>query len=125
MIILTQTFDLVTWLLPQCEHFPKSQRFVITQRMQDALLDFQEALYAANARSGLQRLDRLQAADAYLDTLRLYLRLARLWNWMGSGQHAHVSRMVAEIGKLLGGWLRQTAASVRLQAGPEGGPARS
>ncbi len=44
LVILTQTYDLLTWLLPQCEHFPKSQRFVVTQRLQGAALDFQEAL---------------------------------------------------------------------------------
>ena len=43
MVIFTQTYDLPTWLLPQCERFPKSQRFVVTQRLQGAALDFQEA----------------------------------------------------------------------------------
>lgn len=111
LIIYTQTYDLLTWLLPQCERFPKSQRFVVTRRLQDALLDFQEALYHANAHKGPQRLSHLQAADAHLNTLRLYLRLAHRFNWLNSGQYAHVSRMVTQIGKLLGGWVRQTAAN--------------
>ena len=33
LVIFTQTCDLLTWLLPQCEHFPNSQRFVVTQRL--------------------------------------------------------------------------------------------
>ena len=48
LVIFTQTYDLLTWLLPQCERFPKSQRFVVTQRLQDAALDFQEAIFEAN-----------------------------------------------------------------------------
>ncbi len=52
LVILTQTYDLLTWLLPQCDRFPKAQRFVITQRLQGAALDFQEALFEANARGG-------------------------------------------------------------------------
>jgi len=35
------------------------------------------------------------------------LRLAHRWHWLSDGQYEHVSRMVAEIGKLLGGWMRQ------------------
>ncbi len=41
LVIFTQTYDLVTWLLPHCERFPKNQRFVVTQRLQGAALDFQ------------------------------------------------------------------------------------
>jgi four helix bundle protein len=112
LVIFTQTYDLLTWLLPQCERFPKSQRFVVTQRLQSAALDFQEAIFEANARGGAQRLNHLQAADAHLNKLRLYLRLSRQWNWLSSGQYEHVSRMVAHIGKLLGGWIKQTSTSV-------------
>jgi hypothetical protein len=108
LVILTQTYDLLTWLLPQCDRFPKAQRFVVTQRLQGALLDFQEAIFEANARSGSFRLRHLEAADAHLNKLRLYLRLARQWDWLSSGQHQHASRMVAGVGKLLGGWIRQT-----------------
>jgi hypothetical protein len=108
MVIFTRTYDLLTWLLPRTEAFPKAQRFVVTKRLQDAALNFQEALHLANAYDGKIRLSHLQAADAYLNQLRLYLRLAHQWQWLTSGQYEHVSKMVAEIGRLLGGWLRQT-----------------
>jgi four helix bundle protein len=110
MVIFTQTYDLLNWLLPQCSHFPKAHRSVVTQRMQNALLDFQESIFEANAQSGAKRLERLQAADACLNKLRLYLRLARDWHWLNSGQYQHVSQMVATVGKLLGGWIKQTRA---------------
>jgi len=110
LVIFSQTYDLLCWLLPQCERFPKSQRFVVTQRLQGAALGFQEAIFEANARRGTGRLQHLQAADAQLNKLRLYLRLARQWDWLAIGQYEHVSRMVAAIGKLLGGWIKQTNA---------------
>jgi len=108
MVILTQTYDLLLWLLPRSMKFPQSQRFIITQRLQNAALDFQEALFVANARAGQARLEALQHADAHLNKLRLYLRLSRDWDWLTSGQHEYASQRVAEIGKLLGGWIRQT-----------------
>ena len=109
MVILTRTFDLMDWLLPQSIKFPKAHRFVVTRRLQNAILDFQEALQDANARSGAARLRHLEAADAHLDKLRMYLRLAHRWRWLSDGQYRHVSTMVAEVGRLLGGWKRQTA----------------
>lgn len=99
---------MLTWLLPDCEKFPKAQRYLVVQRLGDSALDFQEALFHANAQRGEQRLAHLRAADGYLTTLRLYLRLAFQWAWLDAGQYEHVSQMVEEIGRLLGGWIKQS-----------------
>lgn len=106
MIILTRTFDLLTWLLPKAETFPKTYRHTLTQRLLNAALDFQESLFHAHSQTGTTRAKHLRAADAYLNTLRLYLRLAHHLKWLNDGQYEHVSRMVAEIGRLLGGWMK-------------------
>ena len=108
MIIFTRTYDLITWLVPISLDFPRSQRFVVTRRLQDAALDFQERIIEANRLYGRARLERLRDADAELDKVRLYLRLAVRWQWLSEGQYHHVSAMVKEIGTLLGGWIKQT-----------------
>lgn len=109
MVIFSRTFDLLTWLLPHCENFPRAQRYLVTQRLGDSILDFQEALFYANSGRGEQRLRHLREADAHLGKLRLYLRLTYQWQWFDSGQYEHVSKMIEEIGRLLGGWLKQSA----------------
>jgi len=53
-------------------------------------------------------LAQLEAADGALNKLRMYLWLAQQWGWFNDGQYEHVSRMIAEIGRLLGGWIKQT-----------------
>ncbi len=107
MIILTRTYDLLRWLLPKSARFPKLYRGTVTQRLMDAALDFQEALLLAQAYRDKIRLRHLRAADAHLSQVRLYLRLVHAWGWLSPGQYEHVSRMVAEIGRLLGGWIKQ------------------
>lgn len=109
MVLFTRCFDLLAWLMPKVEKFPRAYRFTVTQRLADAALDLQEALLAAQSGRDAARLGSLRAADAALSRLRLYLRLAHHWRWLNDGQFEHVSAMVAEIGKLLGGWLKQTA----------------
>lgn len=108
LIILTRTHDLLLWLLPQTEKFRKLYRHTVTFRLQNRALDFQEALYDAQAHSGKSRLSYLRKADAHLNKVRLYLLLAHRFKLLNPGQYAHVSRMVDEIGRLLGGWLKQT-----------------
>src|SRR5512143_1645529 len=106
MIILTRTFDLLAWLLPKAERFPKVYRLTVTQRLMGAALDFQEALFDAQSQGGSTRQKHLREADAALNKLRLYLRLAHQWRWLDQGQYQHVSQLVAELGRLLGGWLK-------------------
>ena len=104
LIIFTRTYDFLSWLLPLAEKFPRSQRFVVTQRLQNAALNFQESIIEANSLRGGSRLEKLNAADAELRKVRLYLRFCEKWRWINPGQYRHVSEMVSEIGRLLGGW---------------------
>jgi 23S rRNA-intervening sequence protein len=108
MIILTRTFDLLAWLLPKLERFPRLYRQTVMQRLMDAALDFQETLFEAQSQGGSTRQRHLRQADAALNKLRLYLRLAHHWHWLNDGQYQHVSAMVAELGRLLGGWMKAT-----------------
>jgi len=108
MVIFTRVFVLLDWLLPKSERFPRAQRLVTTQRLMSAALDMAEHLNAAQSHRGRARQLALTAADAELQNLRLYLRLIYHWQWLSAGQYRHVSELVAEIGKLLGGWLKQS-----------------
>lgn len=108
MPIFTRTFDFLTWLLPATNHFPRAHRFTFTQRLLDAAFDLREELEAANHRQGKERLAHLRAADEALDRVRVYIRLAAKWEWLSEGQYKHVAVMVAEIGRLLGGWHKVT-----------------
>ncbi len=106
MVILTRTFDLLAWLLPKVERFPRLYRQTVVQRMMDAALDFQEALFDAQSQGGSTRQKHLRSADAALNKLRFYLRLAHHWKWLNDGQYRHVSALVAELGRLLGAWIK-------------------
>lgn len=111
MVIFSRVFDLLEWLLPKAERFPRAYGSTLTQRLMDAALDLQEALVEAEVREGRSRLSALRNADAALARLRIYLRLAHRWRWLSDGQYAHAGTLVAEIGRLLGGWLRSEQRS--------------
>jgi len=107
LVVMTRVFDLLTWLLPKSEGFPRAYRFTVTQRLMDAALDVQDGLAEAQGSRGRRRQQSLLSADRSLIRLRFYLRLAHHWEWLTHGQYAHASRMVAEIGRMLGGWLKR------------------
>ncbi|MBN1932717.1 MAG: diversity-generating retroelement protein Avd [Desulfobacterales bacterium] len=109
MVIFTRSFDLLTWLLPVTNNFPKAHRHTFTKRLLDAAFDLREKMEEANLRRGRERLERLIQTDEALARMKVYLRLAARWGWLTNGQYNHVSVMVAEIGRLLGGWHKATS----------------
>ena len=107
LVIETRLFALLDWLLPKAERFPKAYRHTLTAHMMKTALAFNDHLAEAQALRGTARQEALSRADARLSALRVHLRLAHQWRWLSDGQYRHVSAMVAEIGRLLGGWLRR------------------
>lgn len=103
--IFTKTFDLLAWVLPATLKFPREHRFVLAQRTQQAAFDFYEAITAASLSQ--QPASPLEQADIELQRLRLYLRLCQRLQFFNKGQYEHVSLMLEEIGRLLGGWRKK------------------
>ncbi|MBN1999789.1 diversity-generating retroelement protein Avd [candidate division KSB1 bacterium] len=115
MIIFTRTFDFTQWILHVTSHFPRSQRFVVTKRLQDAVLDFFELLVLANSGLKTKRPERLKEADGRLQSVRHYIRLCYKMEWLSDGQYHHGAGYLQEIGRLLGGWLKQSLSSISSQ----------
>ena len=103
--IFTKTFDMLAWLLPVSLKFPREHRFVLAQRAQNAAFNFYEAITAASLSAA--PVPHLQQADIELQRLRLYLRLCQRLQFFNAGQYQHISGMLEEIGRLLGGWRKK------------------
>jgi hypothetical protein len=106
--IFSKTYDFVAWILPMTIKFPRQQRFVMAAALQRESLRFQELLIEAAHEK--QPVATLRAADAELDKVRTHLRMSLDLGLIQIGQYEHAARMLVEMGNLLGGWLRKTAA---------------
>jgi hypothetical protein len=109
--IFVRTHDLLLWLIPAVGRLPRSQRPVLGRAVQEAALALQQHL--TSAALGSEPLEDLRRADVALALLRARLRLCYELRLISVGQYKHVAGQIAEVGRLLGGWLRrvqQTAA---------------
>ena len=102
--IFVKHYDLMLWLIPRTLAFPKSQRGVLARQIQSELFRVYELLVEAGAHN--QPLSILAEIDRGLIRLRTYLRLSRDLKLLSIGQYEHVARLVAEVGRLLGGWIK-------------------
>jgi hypothetical protein len=105
--LFVRTHDLLLWLLPQATKFPRAHRFGLGERVTRLALDFQETLLAAGLRRGPARGSLLGSADVQLAQLRQHLRLCRELELLSIGQYEHASRMLVEVGRLLGAWIKK------------------
>jgi four helix bundle protein len=111
--LFTRTFDLLLWLTGRVSNFPKAHRFRLAQRIEDAAFGFHEQLLqATRAGSPKAKMRLLLKADVELDKLRFYLRMAAepTLKLITPRQYEHASRMIVEVGKLLGGWIKKVKA---------------
>jgi len=104
--LFVRTYDLLLWLIPQTQKFPRAYRFTVAEHIQRLALAFQDSLVAAGKTRGKTRRRWLQQADIQLEQLRLWVRFARDNRLWSVGQYEHVARMLQEVGRLLGGWLK-------------------
>ncbi len=102
--IFTKTYDFLLWLLNHTERFPKNERFRMAKRLEDTAFTFYDLLVQAAREQRKQPI--LRKADLELDKLRLYMRLSRDRGPTKPRQYEHAARLLTEIGKLLGGWLK-------------------
>jgi hypothetical protein len=116
--IFTRTYDLLLWLIPQTTKFSREQRFVLAKAVQETALRFHETLIEAALSKGRGEQRALARADVDLAKLRFYLRLCQDLHLISFSQYQHVASMVAEIGRLLGGWRGKTSQTASRASGP-------
>lgn len=107
--IVEKMYDLNKWLLQKVGKFPRDQQFLLGERLMGKALDIQDDLVAAATQGqGETKRRALAQAALALDQLRYLLRLARDSQGMSRSAWHFCAKQVTEIGKMLGGWIKQS-----------------
>jgi len=107
LIIFQKTYDLILWIFPMINRFPKKQRFVLGQQIENELLEIiKDIILANNERNKTEILKRISVR---LDTLRILIRLAKDLKFLSIKQYENAAVKMNEIGKLLSGWMKKFA----------------
>src|SRR3990172_8137708 len=107
-LLFVRTYDFLLWFIPRVQKFPRVYRFTLSERLQRLALDFQDTIVTAGKTQSAQRRNHLQSADIQLEQLRVWIRFARDNQLFTVKQYEHAARGMAEIGRLLGAWIKQT-----------------
>lgn len=103
---ITRLYDYLLWIIPKLEKFPRSQKFLLADRIESLLLDILDLLIEAAYSRNKQPL--LRRANLQLEKLRYLIRLCKDLKLLSLKAYEHSARAVNDTGTSIGGWLRYT-----------------
>ncbi len=110
LIIYQKIYDFILWLYPVVNKFPKSQRFVLGQRIENKTLDLIHSMIAANLER--DKTAALKQASVELDELRILIRLSKDLRLVSVRQYGIAAEKTNEIGRLLSGWSKKFSHAI-------------
>ncbi len=101
---LEAMYQFLLWLIPTLEKFPRSQKFLLGDRLQTQALAVLDHLIAATY--SRERGGHLRAANLELEKLRFGLRLVKDLEHIDFNRYEFAARALDEVGRMVGGWLK-------------------
>jgi hypothetical protein len=94
--------NLLIWLIPLLDNFPRNRRFTLGERLEAGLLEILELLVeAAYAKT---KRDVLKRANLRLAVVRHLWRMAHELRTISTKRYAHGAKLLDDLGKQIGGW---------------------
>ena len=106
--IFVKWMDFLKWLMPVMDRLPKKVRFTLSNRISNLALDLVEDL--VEARYSRNKTTLLRGANLKLEKLRVLMRISFESGLIPMATFKHSAMALNEVGKMLGGWLKQQEA---------------
>ncbi len=105
LIIFQKFYDFILWFYPVINKFPKKQRFVLGQQIQNEMIEILANMIEANF--AIQKQPLLKTMSVNLDKLRILIRLSKDLHFISLRQYKLAAEKLNEVGRLLSGWMKK------------------
>jgi hypothetical protein len=102
--VVEDCHELLAWIIPQLDHFPRNRRFTLGERIETGLLTVLEHLIVAAYQKS--HIDSLKTANLQLDVVRHLWRLSHALQAISTKSYGQGSERLTELGRQIGGWNR-------------------
>jgi hypothetical protein len=107
LIIFQKLYDLILWIFPVINKFPKKQRFVLGQQLENELLEILKDVIQANQEA--DKSATLKKISIELDKFRVLVRLSKDLHFISIKQYELAVGKINETARLLNGWMKKFA----------------
>ncbi len=117
-IIYTRMLEVTLWTFEKANTFPKKQRFVLGQQIENSTLQCLRLIIEANnARDPLVTLAKLESLNVELEVLRSLFRVAFELKFIKAASLGFVTQKIDEVGKMGGSWQKKIRSNAKAKAG--------
>lgn len=102
--IYQKTYDAVQYIYKATIQFPKSEKFTLAADIKNTTINILRLIIIANKTKNKK--SKLYEIDVELEILRHFIRLSKDLGFLPFKKYENISEMLAEIGKMLGGWIK-------------------
>ena len=102
--VVQDCHELLLWLIPLLDKFPRNRRFTLGERLESRLLEVLELLVEAAYSRNKSNL--LRRANIQLAVVRHLWRLAHELKEISARRFEHGARLQDNLGRQIGGWLK-------------------
>ena len=103
--------DLLAWIIPRLDQFPRLRRFTLGERIETGLLEILERL--VEAAYSHNKVQTLTQANLRLDVVRHRWRLSHTLGAIPGKSYGHGAALFEDLGRQIGSWRRDAAARRR------------
>lgn len=109
--IYTKTLEILLWIFPKVNTFPKKQRFVLGQQIENTGLEILKLIIKANnQKDKIKKIEYLDELNTQLEILRSLLQIAQELRFMNVKSLEYIITQTDEVGRMTGGWLKNCLA---------------
>jgi hypothetical protein len=103
LILFQKTYDLILEVHPVIvSKFPKNQRFVLGQKIENTLIAILEIVITINLSK--PTVNYFRRLDIEIQKLKIFIRLAKDLKFISIKKYEYLEKKVIEVGKITGGW---------------------
>jgi hypothetical protein len=103
---IAKLYDYILWVIPKLEKFPRNQKYLLGDRIENILLDILDLLI--EAAYSKQKYESLRRANLKLEKLRYLVRLSKDLKLINIKSYEFSARAIDDIGTSVGGWMKYT-----------------
>lgn len=101
---ITKLYDLILWIIPKLAKYPRTQKFLLADRIESLMLDVLELLI--DAAYSKNKNVPLRSANLKLEKLRYLIRLSKDLKFINIKSYEFTARSIDAVGNSIGGWLK-------------------
>lgn len=107
-IVYTKMLEVVLWSFEKINTFPKKQRFVLGQQIENSALGaLRYIIEANNAREIMLIQEKLQQLNVELEVLRSLYRVAFEVRFIKASSLGYITKKIDEVGRIGGSWQKK------------------